>query len=797
MADASVYEKMNLLYLGRELDTETGETTTRPFLYKNKNLTTHAAIIGMTGSGKTGLGIDLIEEAAMDGLPSIIIDPKGDMTNLLLTFPGLAEQDFEPWVDEGIAEQQGISRNELARQTAETWKKGLASWDQDAARIARLRDKVDIAVYTPGSTSGRPVSVLDNLEAPSADILQDNDTAGALVNSAVSSLLALVGINADPLKSREHILLSSLLLFFWRKEQDVTLEMLIGAVVNPPFSRIGSLSTDVFFPQAQRMELAMQLNNILASPAFSGWTTGEPLAIERFLYTAAGKPRVAIFTIAHLSDDERMFFVSMLLGRFIAWMRRQEGSSGLRCLLYMDEIFGYFPPNSNPPSKKPMLLLLKQARAYGVGIVLSTQNPVDLDYKGLSNIGTWFIGRLQTRQDQDKVMAGIAGSSDTLGVQEIRALLADMRGRTFLMYSTKYDEPVLFETRWAMSYLRGPISLAELRQVITSKPDKEERSPDHAFSSGLDVQKTGFSPVAPILSSGIEQCFLQAPVPLEEIHYTPLLVGTASVRFFKQRLAIDVVQEVAMALPVSGDVDICWRLAESYEFSEQACMENAVHGSLFAPLTPIFEGLKNLRLQEKEFDDYLYHSRKLPLLSVPSLKLVARPGETEVQFKQRLADIVLEKKAVEAQTIQDRYAKKQARLEERLDRAYARLDKEKSDVTARGIDTALSIGGAIFGALFGRKKLSVTNANRTVRSMRGAGRVLKEKGDVQRAEEVVSSLLADVDNLALELQEKLAAIADQYDPMNYRIETLQITPRHTDIFNIRLILVWEPIVELL
>lgn len=795
MADARVYEKMDLLYLGRELDAVTGATTNRPFLYKNKNLTTHAAIIGMTGSGKTGLGIDLIEEAAMDRLPSIIIDPKGDMTNLLLSFPELAPADFLPWVDEGLAEQKGISKEELARKTAATWKSGLSSWDQDAERISRLREQVDITVYTPGSSTGRPVSVLDNLEAPSPDIMQDNDTAGALVNSSVSSLLALVGIKADPLKSREHILLSSLVLHFWRKQQDLTLEMLIGAVVNPPFSRIGSLSTDMFFPQDRRMELAMQLNNILASPAFSGWTVGDPLHIESFLYTSAGKPRVSIFSIAHLSDEERMFFVSMLLGRFITWMRKQEGSSGLRCLLYMDEIFGYFPPIGNPPSKKPMLLLLKQARAYGVGIVLSTQNPVDLDYKGLSNIGTWFVGRLQTRQDQDRVMAGIAGSSDTFSEKEIRGMLADMRGRTFLMYSTKYDEPVLFETRWAMSYLRGPISLAELDRIIT--PTRDQSLQMQVPSGFQENQKTSeFSTVPPLLSAGIEQCFLPAPIPLDTIRYIPRLVGSARVRFFKQSQGIDETKDVVRAIAVQDIQDIDWALSEDYDFAVESCFDSAPEGSLFSSLSPVFDGLKNLRSLAKEFDDYLYHSMRLPLFTVPALKLLARPGETDSEFNQRVADVLREKKEAKASLIKERYAKKQDRLDLRLQRAYARVEKEKGDVTARGIDTALSIGGAILGALFGRKRLSVTNANRTVRSMRGAGRVLKERGDVQRAEDAVDKLLAEVDDLAFELQEELSLINDQFDTRKYPVETIHITPRHTDIYNLSLNLVWEPVFDL-
>ena len=794
MAGAEQYEKMDLFYLGREVDPKSNQTTARPLLYKNKHLTTHAAIIGMTGSGKTGLGIDLIEEAAMDRIPSIIIDPKGDMANLLLSFPDLAAEDFSPWVDENTAAQKGVSREQLAADTATRWQQGLADWDQDKDRIARMRQGVDFELYTPGSSSGRPVSVLDSMEAPSAEVMLDNDTVASLVNSAVSSILALVGIKSDPLKSREHILLSSIVLYYWRRQQDLALEILISAVVNPPFARIGSLGTDVFYPQAKRMDLAMQLNNILASPAFSGWTTGKPLRIEDFLYSSTGKPQVSIFSIAHLSDDERMFFVTMLLGRLIAWMRQQEGSSGLRCLLYMDEIFGYFPPSASPPSKKPMLLLLKQARAYGLGVVLSTQNPVDLDYKGLSNIGTWFVGRLQTRQDQDRVMAGIAGSSDTFSEQQIRGMLSDMRGRTFLLYSAHQDEPVLFETRWAMSYLKGPVSLRELGRLITAEDTGEDARAVQPNPARTSEQ---FSPAPPMLAAAVEQCFLPAAIPVEECNYAPSLVGTASVRFFKQSLGLDEIRQVCLRLDAAGeDTDIDWQQAVEEDVEFDQCTDRPTDGGRFARISSAVSSLKNMRSVEKSFDDFLYHSMKLPLMKVAALKLHSRPGETEAQFTTRLMDRLRIKKETEADKIKERYAKKQHQLEARLDKAYARVDKEKGDVKARGIDTALSIGATIFGALFGRKTLSVTNANRTVRSARGAGRVFKEQGDVKRAEDAVARIVEDIDALALELQEKLSESAQRFSADNYPVDTVNITPRHSDIYDLRLCLVWEPVLDL-
>lgn len=796
MAGASIYEKMDLFYLGRQLDPASGKTTRQPLLFKNKHLTTHAAILGMTGSGKTGLGIDLLEEAALDKIPALVIDPKGDMANLLLSFPDLAPRDFAPWIDEDAAARKDVPVTELAEQTAATWEQGLLSWDQDKGRIGRMRENVDFKVYTPGYSSGRPVSVLDSMEAPGEKVLQDNDAIASMVNSAVSSILALVGIKADPLQSREHILLSSIVLHYWRKQQDVPLEKLIGAVVNPPFAKIGTLSTDVFFPQQQRMNLAMQLNNILASPAFSGWTAGKALRIEDFLYSRSGKPQISIFSIAHLGDDERMFFVTMLLGKLIAWMRQQEGSNGLRCLLYMDEIFGYFPPSANPPSKKPMLLLLKQARAYGLGVVLSTQNPVDLDYKGLSNIGTWFVGRLQTRQDQDRVMAGIAGSSDTLSKANIREILADMRGRTFLLYSAHQDEPVVFETRWAMSYLKGPVSLAELDRLITPEQSSGGAEQNPVQPALAKVSST-FSANAPLLSARIAQCYLPAVIPVDCHDYVPSLVGTATVRFVKNTLNIDEQQEVCLAIDVPESCEtIDWQEAAEYAYDQDVCSDYPAEQCRYGALSPLFAGMKNLRSLEKEFDDFLYHSMKLSVMKVASLKAFSMPGESKKQFQKRVADLLREKKEIEAEKIKYRFAKKQRVLEVRLEKALARVDKEKSDVRARGIDTALSIGATIFGALFGRKALSVTNANRTVRSARSAGRIFKEQGDVQRAKENVTLLQEDIDSLALELQEKLSDVADKYDLQKYPLQTMNITPRHSDIFNLHLRLVWEPVIPL-
>lgn len=794
MSDSGNFEKMDLFYLGRELDT--GGTTIKqlPMLYKNKNLTTHAAIIGMTGSGKTGLGICMLEEAALDGIPAIIIDPKGDMANLLLTFPDLDPADFLPWIDASKAGQKGVTPKELARQTAETWRKGIESWGQNRDRIARLRENADLSVYTPGSTAGRAISVLGGLEVPDSSVLEDNDTFSSLINSSVSSILGLIGIDADPLKSREHILLSSILLHHWRKQNSLSLETLIGNVVKPPLERIGVFPLESFYPMAERMELAMQLNNIIASPAFKGWLEGEPLTVEDILYTELGKPRLTIFSVAHLSEPERMFFVTMLLGRLISWMRRQEGSSGLRCLLYMDEIFGYFPPTANPPSKKPMLLLLKQARAYGLGVILATQNPVDLDYKGLANVGTWFIGRLQTRQDQDKVLSGIADGAEKDNNTRIRQLLANLKSRQFLMRSVHVDETVLFETRWCLSYLKGPISLNEIGR-LTSMPEIEDEKKEQVSAGLPEMGKKGeVTEHPPILPDTVRQCYILPPVPVDSPTYIPWFAGSASVRLYNKARGIDEVRPVSLRL-AAGNGEIQWARAVENPYGDNESSTVPPRNAKYFMPSGTLRAAGQMKEYEKKLGDFLYRNETMHLYRVPALKLESQPGETKNQFQMRLADVLREQREEDGKKVEEDFRKKRDTLERQLDRALDKVEKEKSDVTARGMDTALSFGVAIFGAIFGRRGYSVTNASRSAQGVRNAGRLMREKQDVQRAEDDVRQIQSDIDALALEFQNVMAESAARFSPDNFPVEDFFITPRRADIFNVQVYLQWEPVVE--
>ena len=464
------FEKLGAFYLGSPYDLKDRKRKEGILLYDSKDLVTHAVCVGMTGSGKTGLCIGLLEEAAIDGIPSIVIDPKGDLPNLLLTFPELKPQDFEPWINPDDAQKKNLTPADYAAQQAEFWKKGLADWGQDGSRIQRLRDMAEFRIYTPGSNAGIPISILKSFAAPPIAIRDDAELLAERINTTVTSLLGLIGIEADPIRSREHILLSNILTKQWSEGLDLDVAALIQQIQKPPLTKVGVMDLESFFPGADRFELAMALNNLLAAPSFASWMEGDALDIAQILYTPQGKPRVAIFSIAHLDDAQRMFFVSLLLNQVLGWMRTQSGTTSLRAILYMDEIFGYFPPVANPPSKLPLLTLLKQGRAFGLGVVLATQNPVDLDYKGLSNTGTWFIGRLQTERDKGRVLEGLegaaAGSGQRFNRQEMEEILAGLSSRIFVLNNTHDDAAEVFESRWAMSYLRGPLTRVQIKALM-------------------------------------------------------------------------------------------------------------------------------------------------------------------------------------------------------------------------------------------------------------------------------------------------------------------------------------------
>ena len=498
------------LRLGRRLDPSTREPTDAHVEIASRELTTHAVIVGMTGSGKTGLGVVLLEESLLTAVPALILDPKGDMTNLALTFPDLRPSDFLPWVDEGEARREGLTPEELAERTARAWREGLERSGIGTERLAALRDGVDVRVHTPGSTAAIPLNLLGDLRAPAGSGDQAWETLREEVEGLVSGLLVLAGLDTDPLTSREHILLSALVEHSWREGRDLDLATLITQVQSPPLRRLGVFETDAFFPPADRTGLAMRLNGLIASPSFAPWLQGEPLDVDRMLRAGDGRPRASIVYLAHLSDRERQFVVTLLLSKLVTWMRRQAGTSDLRALLYVDELFGFAPPSAEPPSKRRLLTLFKQARAHGLGVVVATQNPMDLDYRIMSNAGTWMVGRLQTERDKARVLDALRSATGGVDVKAWDAHIGALGKRQFLLRTAGSDRPLLFTTRWAMSYLRGPLTRPELQRLEGATAATEAATPPPGSAASLADDE---SPLPPTTAAGVAVRYLDAATP--------------------------------------------------------------------------------------------------------------------------------------------------------------------------------------------------------------------------------------------------------------------------------------------
>ncbi|MFN8885210.1 ATP-binding protein, partial [Gemmatimonas sp.] len=596
------FETLGAFYLGKRYDMPSRARRDDYVLYDAKDLTTHAVIIGMTGSGKTGLGVGLLEEALIDKVPVIAVDPKGDLGNLALRFPALGASDFRPWVDPQQATNAGMTADQFAAQQADLWKNGLAGWGQDGARIQRYHDAADITIYTPGSTAGRPLSLLKAFDAPPAAVRDDAEALQERVNATTTSLLALLGIDADPISSREHILVANLLHHAWREGRSLDLAGLIGGIQSPPFTTVGVMPLDTVFPPKDRMTLAMQLNNLLAAPGFQTWMQGEPLDTATLLYDPNGKPRGSVISIAHLNDAERMFFMTLLLSDILAWVRTQPGTGSLRAILYIDELFGYMPPVTNPPSKVLLLTLLKQARAFGLGVVLATQNPVDLDYRGLSNTGTWFIGRLQTERDKMRVMEGLEGVSGGQPFDKgaMEQTIAGLGKRVFLLHSVHEPAPITFETRWTLSYLAGPMTREQIRSVTALAPAP---APTAALASApaLSTAATGGgfasldarAAVAPVLPPDVPQYFLP-PTRDGALLYNPVVLGLADVSFANAKLGVTEQRRVILMSSVDdGPIALEWDAAERVELEPSALEQRPHDGAAFGALPPVATKARN------------------------------------------------------------------------------------------------------------------------------------------------------------------------------------------------------------
>ncbi|MCC6857984.1 MAG: DUF87 domain-containing protein [Bryobacterales bacterium] len=793
------YERLGAFYLGKTYDLEHSRPGAELVLYDSRDLVTHAVVIGMTGSGKTGLCAGLIEEAAIDGIPAIVIDPKGDLGNLLLTFPELRAEDFLPWIDADAARGKGLSEAEYAARQAETWKKGLAEWSQDGERIRRLKEAAEFAIYTPASTAGLPVSILGSFAAPPPEIADDREAMRERVSATATSLLGLVGIEADPVRSREHVLLSTIFDRAWRQGQALDLGAIIQQVQTPPVQRFGALDLDAFFPARERFDLAMALNGILAAPGFEAWLEGEPLDIGRMLYTPRGKPRVAIFSIAHLADNERMFFVSLLLNQMVGWMRSQSGSSSLRAILYMDEIYGYLPPVANPPSKQPLLTLLKQARAFGLGLVLATQNPVDLDYKGLANAGTWLIGRLQTERDKARVLDGLEGAAPgapgSVDRQKMDRLLSALGSRVFLLHNVHEDAPVVFQTRWALSYLRGPLTRAQIRSLMGGRASGAAEPAAPAAAARPEAVKAEPAGAAPVLPPGIPQHYLPLGrrSPGGGVLYRPLLLGAAEVHFRDTKLKASVDRDLAFLAPLStGPVALDWDQAAAFEQPVSDLETQPEEQAAYAELPPAAANPRNYASWSREFSTWLYQTQKVELWRSAGAKMVSAPGESERDFRARLQQASREARDQAAESLRQKYAPKMTALQDRIRRAEQAIEREAQQASSQKLSTAISVGATLLGAFLGRKAISTSTLGRAATAARSAGRIRKESEDVERASESLAALQQQLADLDAQFKYETAALQAKLDPVTESLETVEIRPRKADISVKLVALAWAP-----
>jgi hypothetical protein len=776
-------ERIGSFYLGSEHDLNSGESTGDNINYDARDLTTHAVCVGMTGSGKTGLCICLLEEAAIDKVPAIIIDPKGDITNHLLHFPDLLPDDFSEWINIDDARRKGLSREEYSIQIAETWRKGLEKWGIGKSRIELLAKSVDYTIYTPGSNSGIPVNILSSLEAPK---MQDTETLIDLITGTVSALLELTNLNADPIRSREGILLSNILQYHWTKNHNLSLEKLIQEIQTPPFNRLGVFDLETFYPIQNRMELAITLNSLLASPSFIEWLTGDPLDISKFLYDGDGKPRHSVFCLSHLSEEERMFFVTLLLERVSTWIRQQPGTTSLRAILYFDEVFGYMPPVANPSSKTPLLRLLKQARAYGLGVVITTQNPVDIDYKGLTNTGTWFIGKLQTERDKKRVLDGLQSAEQVLD-QSIEKDYSDIIGsldsRVFLLHNVHEEGPKVFHTRWAMNYLRGPLTGIQIRKLMENKKEKISIKPRKIPKIDSELSKT-----PPTIDPTIEQLFiernfdsgdiitvqkLEKGYDNEKLAFVPTLLLNFSVRFVNKKRGIDKIEQTwALAPEPNNFGEIEWSRMGNID-------PGKIHDTQIT--------LKELEGVRKKLSNYLYRNSSYSIWFHKALGFGQDQNESKKDFLIKVAQVARERRDLEIDKLEKKYEKKLDKLNSKISKLTSSLSADKAEYDARKREEILGIGETIIGVFMGRRTSGATTASRRRRM------TTRAKYDIEDTKKQIEELKKEFNELEEELREQVDEITEQWSSAEDNIQEYQITPRRADIEVDEIRIAWVPI----
>ena len=816
------------LVLGADIDAAAHTKTDTATAVASGDLTTHGVIVGMTGSGKTGLGVVLIEETLSANIPCLLIDPKGDLTNLCLMFPGLSATEFQPWVNEGDATKAGQSVADFAAAQAKAWTDGLAGWGIGPARIAALRDAVDFTIYTPGSSAGVGMNIVGSLQAPGDT--SDQEIVGDEIEGFVSGLLGLVGIEADPLSSREHILLSNLILNEWTNGRSLDLPTLVGMVQNPPIRKLGVFELDQFFPPNDRTGLAMRLNGLLASPSFGAWMNGPALDIGAMLRTADGKPRCAIVTTAQLSDQERQFVTTLVLSKLVTWMRRQSGTTDLRALLYMDEVAGYLPPTAAPPTKKPIMTLMKQARAFGVGVVLATQNPVDIDYKAISNAGTWMIGRLQTDRDKQRLLDGMSAASGAVDVQAVGDTISGLAKREFVLRRAGKDKPEVFTTRWAMSYLRGPLTRDQIATLMASKktetppapatapaPSGAPRSsfapPSGAAAAGpaapaqaqpaAPTAGSDDTPVMPEVASGTPVRWADIASPwLSAVggdsrgtSYAPAIVARVALRYDDEKADLIHDEEFeAVLYPLSDHLDPSTAIGVDYD--DRDLRTDPPPQCLYRLTGAPLKDKSLFSNAERGLVDYLVRSRTMDIGANRKMKLYSRPGETAEQFAQRCLQTADGLADADTAKLRGKYQDKVTRIQSQIQTASDRADVAREQRKGRRNEEILSTAGSILGGLFGGRSRSSILGNVLKGAGGAAGRRSRSATAGQRldsAENKVDDLHQQLDDVEKELADEVTQIDAEWLAVAKDITTMPVTLERVDVKVVQLSLVWIPI----
>lgn len=834
-------------YLGRLFDEKTAKLTAKDLNYDSADLTTHAVVTGMTGSGKTGLCIALLEEAALNGVPAIIIDPKGDLTNLLLHFPELLPEDFKPWIDPEVVRRANKTLDQASMEAATSWRNGIQEWGMTQERILDLKNSVKFSIFTPGSDSGIPVSVLSSLAAPELDWEENREVLRERISSTVTALLGLVGMNdLDPIRSREHILLSNIFEEHWSKGQGIDLTELILQTQTPPFDKLGAFPVDTFFPPKDRMELAMVLNNILAAPAFEAWREGQSLDIQSLLFTEDGVPRHSIFYLAHLSDGERMFFTTLLLSAVETWMRTQKGSTSLRALLYMDEIYGYLPPTANPPSKQPLLRMLKQARAFGLGLLLATQNPVDMDYKALSNTGTWFIGKLQTERDKNRLLDGLESLAGGIPRAAMDKLISSIGKRVFVMNNVHEKAPILFQTRWVMNFLAGPMTRNQIRD-LNALAGAEEEAPqtppepvasfqrestqppvDHvqpiAVPASTPAQPKVQTPprsststasaassvnngsmTKPTLPAGIREYYLPQNYSLPEafnaagrtqaygasvqgVIYRPVLLASAQVRILDRKYGVDAeVTKTAFVEALDRRGIVRWDefpyAGPSLDRLESGPAPSTKYGSIEAPLNDS----KLMTALQKDFTDWVFRNSAVTARANTALKVFAGPDVSQADFMKACADTARDARDKEIEKKTAAIEKKIKTLEDKLMREERELREDESELQSRKMEEYGTHAENVIGLFTGSRSTRKLSSSLSKRRM-----TENAKAEVEESVQAINQFKKDIADLQRERDQLVTEISDRWGRVVSDVSEVTINPKKTDVYVNIFGVAWKP-----